>query len=138
MKRIKEAGIVFWEDQIKAKINHFFANDFFRNKIVAWLAIGSFVANLAQWISLWIYVQPVDFPIIMHYNVYFGVDLLGNWKQVFILPLVGIILSIINFLLAIHFYNLKERIASYLLLIATMMIQLSLLVASISVIIINY
>jgi len=138
MQRIKKAGIIFWEDKIKAKIDLFFANDFFRNKIVLWLASGSLIINITEWIILKIFVRPVDFPIIMHYNVYFGVDLLGNWKQVFVLPLVGVILFIINFILAIHFYNLKERIASYLLLIAVLMLQLSLLVASVSVIIINY
>lgn len=138
MKRIREAGIIFWEDTIKLKLNLFFKNDFFKNKIIAWLFFVSLAVNILEWILLKIFVQPVDFPIIMHYNVYFGVDLLGNWKQVFILPLVGIILFIINLVLAIHFYNLKERIASYLLLIAVLMLQLSLLVASVSVIIINY
>lgn len=138
MKRLKSAGIIFWEEKFKSKLKNFLADDFFRNKIVIWLSIASFIVNVIEWIILWIYIKPVDFPIIIHYNVYRGVDLMDSWQQVFTLPLVGIILFIINFLLALYFYRAKERIASYLLLIAILMLQLSFLVASISVIIINY
>jgi hypothetical protein len=120
------------------KIRSFFAQDFFRSQIVIWLLALSLVANLADWISLWLFIKPVDFPIILHYNVYFGVDMLGNWKQVFILPLLGLILFTINFCFSLYFYHQKERIASHILLMATLMLQLSLIVASISVIIINY
>jgi len=120
------------------KIRSFFAQEFFRSQIVMWLLILSLVANLADWVSLKIFIKPVDFPIILHYNVYFGVDMLGNWKQVFMLPFLGLILFIINFYLSLYFYHQKERIASHILLMATLMLQLSLIVASISMIIINY
>src|SRR5665647_3666287 len=115
MKRLKRAGIIFWEDKVKAELNRFLADDFFRNKIVIWLSVISLVVNLAEWILLWIYIKPVDFPIIIHYNVYRGVDLMDSWHQVFVLPLVGIILFVINLFLALYFYRAKERIASYLL-----------------------
>jgi hypothetical protein len=121
-----------------AKARSFFIQEFFQGQIVRWLLALCLVANLADWVILKIFIQPVDFPIILHYNVYFGVDMLGDWKQVFILPFLGLILFIINFLLSLYFYNQKERIASYILLMATLMIQLSLVVASTSVIIINY
>lgn len=114
------------------------AQEYFKSHIVRWLLLLIGVANLANWAALKIFIQPVDLPIILHYNVYFGVDMLGNWKNLFLLPAVGLFLFLINFFLSIYFYRRKERIASYLLLIATLMIQLSLLVASVSAIIINY
>lgn len=120
------------------KIRSFFAQEYFRSQIVVWLLILSLAANLADWISLRLFIKPVDFPIILHYNVYFGVDMLGNWKQVFILPFLGLILFMINSYLSLYFYHQKERIASHILLMATLMLQLSLIIASISVIIINY
>lgn len=138
MKKLKRVGIIFWEDKFEINLERFLVDDFFRNKIVIWLSIVSLCVNISEWIALFIYIKPVDFPIIIHYNVYRGVDVMAGWQQVFILPLVGIILFIINFVLAYYFYGVKERIASYLLLIATLMLQLSFLVASISVIIINY
>ena len=89
-------------------------------------------------VVLKIFVQPVDFPIILHYNVYFGVDVLDDWRKVYIMPLIGVFLLIINTLLGLYFYKNNERIASHILAMASLMIQLSLLVASASIILINY
>jgi len=122
----------------RAGIKSFFAQEYFKSHIVIWLLILSLTANLANWVILKIWIQPVDFPIILHYNVYFGVDLVGGYRQVYILPLIGFALFLINVALSIYFYGQKERIASYILLIAVLMIQLSLVVASASVILINY
>jgi len=123
---------------LKEKVRSFFAEEYFRSLIVRWLLLFIGVANLANWAALKIFIQPVDLPIILHYNVYFGVDMLGGWKNLFLLPAVGLFLFLINLFLSLYFYRRKERSASYLLLIATLMIQLSLIVASVSVIIINY
>lgn len=123
---------------LKNKVRSFFQQEFFQSRVVIWLLVLSLVANIANWIILKIFVKAVDFPIILHYNVYFGVDMFGNWKRVFILPLMGLILLLVNLSLSLYFYKNKERIASHVLLMATLMIQLSLVVASASLIIINY
>ena len=120
------------------KCKSFFVQEYFQSSIVLWLLALSLVANLTNWIILKIFIQPVDFPIILHYNVYFGVDVLDDWKKVFLVPLIGLFLFIINTLLGLYFFKNKERIASYTLSIANLMIQLSLLVASVSIILINY
>ena len=112
--------------------------EYLSNPIIVWLIIIAVGINVANWISLVIFVKPVDLPIILHYNVYFGVDMMGSWKQVYFLPSLGLLLFLINFLFSVYFYKQKERIASYILLIAALMIQISVLIAAISVIIINY
>jgi hypothetical protein len=119
-------------------IKAFFAEEYFQSSIAVWLIILSLVANLSNWLILKIFIRPIDLPIILHYNVYFGVDMMGNYKEVYILPLIGIILLLINFFLSKYLYEKKERIASYLLMMAALMIQLALIVSSVSVIIINY
>jgi len=120
------------------KIKSFFIQEYFCSSIVLWLLALSFLVDLANGIILKIFVKPVDFPIILHYNVYFGVDVLDDWKRVYVVPLIGLFLFVVNTLLGLYFYQHKERIASYILAIANLMIQLSLLVASISIILINY
>ena len=112
--------------------------DYFRNKVNAWLLALSLLANIANWVILAIFIRPTDNNIILHYNVYFGVDMMGSWKSVFVLPSVGLALFLINFFLSKYFYRNKEKVASYILLIALFMAQLSLLIATLSVIIINY
>ena len=73
------------------------AEEFFQSKIVFWLIISGLLANLINWAALWIFIKPVDGNIILHYNVYFGVDMMGNWKLVFIMPSVGLFLFFVNF-----------------------------------------
>ncbi|PJA86655.1 MAG: hypothetical protein CO141_03605 [Candidatus Moranbacteria bacterium CG_4_9_14_3_um_filter_42_9] len=131
----KSASVIL---SLKSKVRLFFALDYFKSAIPIWLIILSLAVNLIDWIILKIFVRPVDFPIIIHYNVFFGVDMVGNYKLVFVLPLIGLALFLINFFLSIYFYRRKERIASYLLLMTALMIQLSLFVSALSVIIINY
>jgi hypothetical protein len=113
-------------------------NDFFHNHIALWLLSLNLILNVANWIILIVFINRVDGGIILHYNVYFGVDDIGNWKQAFILPAIGILLFSLNAFLASYFYKNKERIASYVLLIASSMAQINLIIASISVIMINY
>ncbi|MDP1884043.1 MAG: hypothetical protein Q8L10_01625 [Candidatus Moranbacteria bacterium] len=139
MGKIRLKNIGPWTNRgPRAAIKSFFAQEYFKSHIAIWLLILSLTANLINWVILKIWIQPVDFPIILHYNVYFGVDLVGDYRQVYSLPLIGFILLIINSALSIYFYGQKERIASYILLMAVLMIQLSLIVASASVILINY
>jgi hypothetical protein len=116
----------------------FFKQEFFRNKVVLWMVISSVVLNIANWLLLGWFIRPVDYSIILHYNVYFGVDIIGNWKAVFVLPGIGLLLFFINSFLALYFYRKLERIACHILLMASLMMQMSLLIASLSVILINY
>jgi hypothetical protein len=116
----------------------FSGNDFFQNHIVLWLLLFGLIANAADWAILGLLMNRVDADVILHYNVYFGVDMLGGWKLVFVMPAVGLVLYLINAFLADYFYRNKERIASYVLLLAALMVQLSLIVASAAVIMINY
>ncbi|MFA5993758.1 MAG: hypothetical protein WC823_02235 [Parcubacteria group bacterium] len=134
LQKIGEVGI----RKLRLAWQSFFRQEYFQSHIVIWLLILSSVANAIDWLILRIWVQPVDFSIILHYNVYFGVDLIGDYRQVYILPIIGLILFSINFILSLYFYQQKERIASYIMLIGMLMIQLSLVVASTSVILINY
>jgi hypothetical protein len=119
-------------------LKSFFVQEYFRNIIVVWLLILSLSANAANWLILKLLIQPVDFPIILHYNVYFGVDLKGSYMQVFGIPLIGLFLFLVNGWLSLRAYQGGERIASYLLLMAVLMIQVSLIIYSLSVILINY
>lgn len=119
-------------------LKSFFIQKCFKNAVILWLLILTLIANLTNWLILKLLIQPVDFPIILHYNVYFGVDLKGSYWQVFSIPLIGLFLFLINIALAVYVYKRGERIASYLLLMATLMMQINLIVYSLSIILINY
>ena len=112
--------------------------EFFQNRIILWLLALNLALSLVNWAIIVIFINRLDVGIILHYNVYFGVDSIGDWRQAFLLPIIGIILFILNAVLAVYFFEKKERIASYILLIASLMAQVNLIIAAVSVIMINY
>lgn len=123
---------------MKGKIKLFFGQEFFNNRIILWLSAFNFFSNLAGWVALKVYLPPSGRDIILHYNVYFGVDVTGDSRGAYVLPLIGLVVLALNFLLSFYFYRRKERVASYVLLLAALMVQLGLLISATSVIIINY
>lgn len=113
-------------------------SDFCKNLIVRWLLAGTIFLNVSNWVLMAVFIRPVDFKIILHYNVYFGVDLIGDWWQPYILPSMGTLFLAVNLMVAHRFYGRKERIASYILLLASLMIQAGLIIASSATALINY
>jgi hypothetical protein len=122
---------------LKDEFRLFFAKEFFRNPIIQWLFIAATFLNLVSWALITIFIRAGEDPIWLHYNVYFGVDVIGDWWQAYVLPAMGLFFFIVNFTLAYHFFNTKERIAAHLLFLASILIQISIIIAEVPVIIIN-
>src|ERR1035437_8049389 len=95
-------------ENIKLKPEAFFSKDFFRSGLVHWTLIAALLLNIANWVALAYFIRPVDFPITLHYNVYFGVDIIGAWWQVYFLPLIGLTILSVNTVLGYLFYQQKE------------------------------
>lgn len=111
---------------------------FWDNILVRILLIFPTVALLGALGILGYYIRPSETPIVLHYNVYFGVDLLGIWWQAYMLPLLGGLLVLGHLYLAYRFYRQSERIASYLMLLSSNMIVFGILLATVSIAFINY
>ncbi|MCB9798221.1 hypothetical protein H6758_00680 [Candidatus Nomurabacteria bacterium] len=69
---------------------------YFRNKaILSLLGVSLlFLLLCLYWIFFRIGVS--EGPLFLHYNVLFGVDLIGPWYQILYIPLTGCILVILN------------------------------------------
>jgi hypothetical protein len=134
----KNNNVFLLLEKIKTSVKIFLSQDFFRSALVQWVTIGALMLNLADWGTIAFFIRPVDFPIILHYNVYFGVDVIGAWWQVYFLPLVGVIIFSVNVILGYFFYQQKERIAAHLLMLATFIVQIGITVAVACLLIINY
>lgn len=89
-------------------IKKLFSNEFFASELVHWVFIGSLIINIGNWGLIMFFMKPVDFLLILHYNVYFGVDVIGPWWQLYFLPLIGIIILGINTILGYLFYQKKN------------------------------
>lgn len=116
----------------------FFSQEFFRSPLVQWIFIGTIFVGLANWGILIFYIRPVDLPIVLHYNVFLGVDIVGDWWQLYFLPIIADLFLIINVILAYIFYQKKERLAAHILLLASFFVQFGVAIALVGLIMINY
>ena len=116
----------------------FFSQEFWRSSLVHWIIIGTIFLDLASLAVLALYIRPIDLPIVLHYNVYLGVDVIGDWWQVYFLPIISNLFLLINTILAHFFYQKKERLAAYIFLLASFFVQAGILIAISGLMMINY
>lgn len=112
--------------------------DFFKNTIVRMLIGVNAFFILASCGILGYFIRPADGLIVLHYNVYFGVEIQGVWWQVFILPIASALFLSAHLFLARHFYGISERIAAYLMLFGACLMSIGVLIASTGIVFINY
>ena len=111
---------------------------FFKNTIVRVLLSANVLFLSASFSVLGYFIRPSENLFILHYNVYFGVEIQGIWWQAFILPLTGVLFFGGHLFFARRLYRKTERIASYLMLFGSWLISVGILVASAGIAFINY
>ena len=116
------------EELPRKKINLFFKDKF---NVIGLIII--LILNLIIWAILYFNIEPTIDPIPLHYNIYFGIDLIGQWYQIFYLPASGLIIYFINFVLSYIIYK-REKIISYFLILSTGLIQIILIGAGLLII----
>jgi len=102
---------------------------YWQDSEVSAVLFASGIMNLANWIYLIGNRVKSDYPIILHYNLFYGVDFLGDYEKIFLLPTVGLIVIILNSFLGHIFYQ-RERLASYILTLNDFLVQAILLISS--------
>jgi len=81
-------------------------------------------------------IHPQEEPIYLHYNIYFGINLIGPYFEIYYLPLSGLVIFLVNFLLSAIIYN-KEKIIVNFLFITNVLVQFSLWIATTLIILLN-
>jgi hypothetical protein len=56
--------------------------------------------------------------LVLHYNIYLGIDQLGSWKWIVLLPAVWFIVTLIDLVMAYGFYHRDVHFAASLLCLA--------------------
>lgn len=107
-----------------------------RDKIIIINLILSLLINLVLWAVLIFNFWLLPEYIVLRYNIYFGINSLGPWYIIFLLPLFGVLVLAINYWLSFYFY-LKEKILSYFLSFAAFIFNLLMLLAGWLLILVN-
>ncbi|MDO8571700.1 MAG: hypothetical protein Q7R79_03395 [bacterium] len=94
---------------------------FFRDRVFLLMTITTLIGNAALWVLLaWqftVLYQPGRDYIALHYKVVFGVDWLGRWYYIFLIPVTGLVVFVLHYFLARRAYHYQKTI-QHLLMIA--------------------
>jgi len=107
-----------------------------QDKLIAiFLALALFF-NLALWVILISMIRPTTDSIVLHYNIYFGINLVGEWWKIYFIPGVSFLIFIVNLYLGLRLYQ-KRSLLTYFLSFFSLFIQVLILVGIINLIFIN-
>ena len=99
---------------------------FFGNPLVRLIAAFSVAVIIGSFGAVYLFiVRGGGDTIVLHYNAYFGVDIVGAPEQTYFLPGMAVFFFLVNLILAARFYEGRERIASHMLLFSGLFIALS-------------
>ena len=110
--------------------------EFFKNTTNQLLIGSSLFLNIALFLFFYFFIKQSNIPIVLHYNVDWGVNYFGEVKSIFVLPTVGTIIFLLNGVLALKLWE-KSRILSYFLTTVTFLVQSFLIVSGIALYLIN-
>jgi len=94
------------------------------------------ILNVGMWLVVWYFVKPQTEPYLLHYNIFLGIDLIGDWWKMFFLPGLGLVILLINFILS-FFLLVKEKILTFYLTTVSSAAQVFLILALIFIILLN-
>ncbi len=96
--------------------------------------------NLLIWLTSFSIDSKIDGnQIALHYNVDFGIDYYGDKNKIYIIPLLGFIIILVNLFFLINMYKSRDRkFISHVLLTSALVSNIILLIAIISVYLINF
>ena len=98
------------------------------------------ILNLLSWLgSILLYRSLGNDLTVLHYNIDFGIDLVGHRGQLFINPILGLSFIILNLVLLLFFVRHKHyKFMSYLLWNSAILANIFLLLAALGVYLINF
>jgi len=112
---------------------------FFSNKVVVWSIVSSVFVNII--IGYLIY-KNIDFSKtshVLHYNYYFGIDLVDTASKILYIPLISVLLFFCNLAFAFVSYTRRnDFFISNILIFAALFIDIELLTYLIGIISIEY
>lgn len=109
--------------------NHYPLKLYLKEKPVAVMLALALFLNILSFVWLAVRIRPHLGQIFLHYNILFGVDLVGTWYQVFILPAVGFFIIGINATIGWLLFH-RDKFSAHLLNAASVCFQALLLAAS--------
>lgn len=113
-----------------------FKSFYFKDKIIKQNLIIGLILNLLLWLLVYFRLPIQVEPIILRYNIYVGINLIGPWYQAYFLPLAGLVVFLLNFFIGRSVFKKDFLLARILSLVATIC-QIILLFTAVLLAIVN-
>ncbi len=113
-----------------------FATVFYKNKYFLSVSALALALNLIAWLWVFFHFSDKNINIILYYDILFGVGYQGLARELFTIPIIGLLIFIINFAI-IRFVYQKEKFIFYLLLAASLVSQIFVIIAIAAIILVN-
>jgi hypothetical protein len=111
---------------------------FFENLNVKVFLFLIFVFNLANFLYAYFLRSKINNDLmVLHYNIIFGVDLIGAPSKIYYLPLIGLIFSIINIVLLILVFK-TSRLLNSLIFVFTLLVNIFIFLGLFSLYLVNF
>ncbi len=105
----------------------------FKIKIILVLSV---VLNVGLFLFFYFFIKQSNVPIVLHYNVDWGVDYFGEVKDVFTLPIIGFLILFFNTVLAARLW-LRNQVLSYFFTAVILISQIFLILSGVALYLIN-
>ena len=84
---------------------------YFRDLWISAPLLGVILIQIFLWWYLISNIHPDAGQIFLHYNIIFGVDLVGDWWKLYLTPLAGVIVILLNYFFSLMFYSTDKFLA---------------------------
>jgi len=84
---------------------------YFRDPWISAPLLGALLIQIFLWWYLVSNISPDAGQIFLHYNIIFGVDLVGNWWRLYLNPLLGLGVILLNYFFSLMFYSADKFLA---------------------------
>lgn len=105
-------------------------NPYWKDRFNTIVLATSVLINLAIWLILFFKITPQESSIILHYNIYFGIDLIDQWYRIYFIPSLGLLFITLNLVIGQAIYK-REKLAAYFLSSTSLFAQVLLTIASV-------
>ena len=107
-----------------------------RDRLIFVSSLAAAILNIILWLMLAGKFGFSSGKIPLHFNVIYGIDFLSSTRQIYQLPLAGLVIGLVNSFLALQLYQ-REKLLSYFLAFSAAVVQVLLLAAAFSLIVLN-
>jgi len=130
--------LYFWKSNIGDELKNVFSLFHFKIYLILFFLLALLNYSFAFYIYKSVSPESRDL-VALHYNVDFGVNLIGESSKVFILPSLGLLIIIINVLLLFSIYKQKNsKFLAHLLFITASISNIYLFIGIITIYLVNF